>query len=230
MAFSTDSNDTDGIRCDIRCKTEWDLEYHVQAAHTEDGLRKKMHSETKLAEFLDSKNCAYDRDRTNHVSFTCKPSLKLSGRCSYPDFYLTEISARLGAHVILGNDEFSHRRYPCDLRRTIQLATAIAAWSDGMASVPLIYIRFNPHYFTIGNTLFDVSLEKAHEKLWDIVQNLHPPTNNGLNLIYVQYDRVNTTSTNTSKWEQLLHFTQIDEKDINYENSLLVRDCVVGVF
>ena len=219
---------TSGIACDIRCKTKTNLDYHIQAAHTEEGLRKKLRSEHQLANFLQKKDCAFDRDRVNHVSFVCKPELKLTGNCSYPDFFLKDISASLGAVVLLGNDEFMHRRYPCDLRRTLELSTAISAAPD-MASVPLIYIRFNPHFYTKEEVMYDHPLEDSHEKLWDIITQLKRPFRPGLNLIYVHYDQV---KGNTEKpWTLLKQFTNdVEKSDVNYENVELLRDCVLQVY
>jgi len=217
----------DGVACGIRCETKAHLDYHIQAAHTEEGLRKKLQSEQQLADFLQKKGCAFDRDRVNHVSFVCKPELELSAKCSYPDFYLTSITAKLGAVVLLGNDEFMHRRYPCDLKRNIELSTAISAPPD-MASVPLIYIRFNPHFYTKGKVMYDHPLEKAHEKLWNIITQLKGPFRPGLNLIYVHYDQV---KGNPEKpWTLLKQFTSVEESDVNYQNVELLRDCVLKVY
>ena len=72
--------------------------------------------------------------------------------------------------VLLGNDEFAHRRYVCDLRRSIQLATSIS--SAGLPSTPIVYVCFNPHFYTVDGTLFDTGLHGAHEKLWSVLQGL----------------------------------------------------------
>ena len=90
-------------------KMSFQLDYHIQSMHTEEGLTKKMKSETKLAEFLKNKDCLYTRDCENFVSFQCKPELKLEGSWCYPDFFLPDFSQKLGTNVIIGNDEFAHR-------------------------------------------------------------------------------------------------------------------------
>jgi hypothetical protein len=48
--------------------------------------------------------------------------------------------------VIVGCDEFQHRRYPCDLQRTWNILSALDQ-TDEFKSVPILYLRVNPHFY-----------------------------------------------------------------------------------
>src|SRR6185369_3348013 len=53
----------DGIQCTIRCKTELDMEYHIERNHTPKGIGMKLQSETKLADFFTRNGILFTRDR-----------------------------------------------------------------------------------------------------------------------------------------------------------------------
>ena len=230
----TEDECSDGIPCGVRCEFQWGLNYHIQAAHTDEGLRKKHRSETQCATFFDSKNSPYDRDRVNHVSLICKPDLKLSGSRCFPDFYMLAFSAKLNAHTIFGNDENNHRQYPCDLRRTLEMTTAISS-APGNFGVKIVYIRFNPHFYTVDGIVYDRPLSVLHEEMWNILESLTAESliHDGLNLIYINYDQVSVTEAKpTELWRRMRLFVHLDENpdDENSENALLLRDLVIGVY
>jgi uncharacterized Zn-finger protein len=102
------------IPCTIRCKTQLDLEYHIERNHTFEGLKNKFESETKLASFLKSKNINFTRDHENTIRFTTCKNIDPTKKSARPDFYLICKSAELGCYFIVENDEFAHRRNSCD--------------------------------------------------------------------------------------------------------------------
>ena len=83
------------ISCEKRFKMNFQLEYHIQAMHTTEGLVKKMKSEMKLVEFLKSKNCLFTRDCENFVSFQCKPELKTPRGLLLPRLLLTKFLEKI---------------------------------------------------------------------------------------------------------------------------------------
>jgi uncharacterized Zn-finger protein len=179
---------TQTIKCTIRCPTQLALQYHIQRNHTADGIAKKFHSENKLALFFQSKNIAFDRDWTNFIRFTNCKNMEGSRTSARPDFYLTSISANLGCVFLVGNDEFSHRVYPCDFQRVYNIANALDQ-DKHFKDVPLVYVRFNPHFFKIDNTYYDPKLEVAHEFLLKTIMSIKKEdVKLGVNLIYVNYD------------------------------------------
>lgn len=230
-----EAGSNEGLPCGVRCKTQRHLDYHIQASHTEEGLRNKLQSETKLAEFFNAKGCPFDRDRVNSVSLVCKPKMQLMGSRCFPDFYLLALSAKLGADVIVGLDEHGHRQYPCDLRRTLMLASSIGASHEPGHVRPMVYVRFNPHYYHVDNVLRDRPLVVVFEELWKVLSDLTRDCivhKTGINLIYVNYDQFSVGTSASELWRSLELFAKLDEdpSDVNKDLGVLLRDQVIGVF
>jgi hypothetical protein len=187
--FGTQGYQGDGIKCAIRTKTLLDMEYHIQRNHTTEGLGKKLQSETRLAKFFEQHKLDFDRDWTNRIDFKSCKRIEGNACSARPDFFLPSVSANLNAVVLVGNDEFAHRQYACDLQRVHNIANALDQHSD-FRGLPILYIRFNPHYFKVGSTFYDPPLQQSHQKLLQLIEALshQDVVNKGVNLIYMNYD------------------------------------------
>lgn len=179
---------TAGVQCTIRCETLQHMAYHIQRNHTPEGIAVKFDSENKLAAFLDAKNISYDRDWVNFIQFKHCKNMEGKRVSARPDFYLPEFSGKLGAVVLIGNDEFAHRQYACEFERIFNITNALEQ-TPVFKGVPLIYIRFNPHFFRINNKVYDPKLERSHTMLLQCIQMLvKDDVRPGVNLIYINYD------------------------------------------
>jgi len=177
------------ILCSIRTKTALDMDVHIERNHTTEGIGKKLHSETKLAEFFKSKNIAIERDWMNYIKFKYCKNIEGNSTSARPDFFLPEYSALLKAIVIIGNDEFAHRKYPCDFRRVYNIVQALQQ-TDEFKDVPILYIRFNPHGYHRDGMFYSHSLAIGHEILLCTLQNINvTELKRGLNLVYIHYDQ-----------------------------------------
>ncbi len=177
-----------GLLCTVRCRTIRHLDYHIQRNHTLEGIGKKLESETKLARFFESIGIAYDRDWVNKLNF--KGCENMQGTASYarPDFFLPIESARLCAIVLVGNDEFCHRRYPCDFQRTWNIVQSLQQTKEFKDAI-IIYIRFNPNFYCKGKTFYDPPLATGHKAIMIALQNIDKTKlKPGLNMIYINYD------------------------------------------
>jgi len=180
------------IACDIRCKTQRHLDYHIQSFHTTAGLAKKLKSEDQMATFLKKNEIAFDRDHTNTLKSdpTCYQFTR-GNHAARPDFYLPEVSSIINADALLGNDEFGHRRYPCDFKRVFNIANSLSA-RPGLTARPMVYIRFNPHFYQKDGIMYDQTLSEGHLRVLKVIQQLGSgdiqinPT--GVSLIYINYD------------------------------------------
>jgi hypothetical protein len=152
-----------------------------------EGIGKKFQSEAKLAAFLTTNNIAFDRDWANRINFKTCDNIQGGHASARPDFYLPEWSARLGCVVLIGNDEFAHRKYACDFRRIWNIATALEQ-TDEFAGVPILYIRFNPHHYFRDGVCFSHDLEDSHATLLETLQSIES-VQPGVNLVYIHYDR-----------------------------------------
>jgi hypothetical protein len=175
------------VLCTVRCKSLLDMEYHIERNHTTEGIGQKRHSERKLAEFFISKCITFDQDWTNLIEFKSCKNIEGASSSARPDFFLPVESARLGAAVLVGNDECAHRQYACDFRRTFNITQALEQNPD-FQGLPLLYIRFNPHHYVRDGVCFSQSLQAGHELLWDTIQSI-TTVNHGVNMVFVNYDR-----------------------------------------
>ena len=182
----------EGLACAKRFLHTRALDYHIQASHTTDGLQKRLKSEERMAEWFESKDIKYDRDFANIVNHAKCHGLKkyFKGQYSRPDFHLCNLQMS-NAIVLVGNDEFAHRRYSCEADRMLKISSAIAACKE-FHNVPIIYIRFNPHFYEIDGVMFDPPLEIRYTELAKIIRKIEagefePCNPTGLNVVYMYY-------------------------------------------
>lgn len=223
-----------GVLCAVRCKTRVNLDYHVQAAHSRDGLEKRMLSESKLAAFFDSQDVPYFRDQDNALSHhECdaagsQPLVDLTRFRSRPDFYLYARSAVIGALVIVENDEHQHRSSHCkDMQRMQAIAATLGLQTPQFRDMPIVFVRFNPHHYTRDGVLFDPSLESRHAALLSLVSSELPsPAPAGLSLVYMYYD----CTTNPQSELELDCYSAANAADgADVESIDEMRRCIVRV-
>ena len=179
-----------GLACDVRCKTQRHLDYHIQAFHTESGISQKLKSEAQLTAFFELNEIPFDRDWDNEIrSDPACYEFTSGSSAARPDFHLLALSSKLRAFVLLGNDEYEHRRYKCDFKRLYNIAASLEARN---MRLPLVYIRFNPHFYRKDGHMYDQSLSEAHLRVLNVLQQLERGeiaiNPNGVSLIYINYD------------------------------------------
>jgi uncharacterized C2H2 Zn-finger protein len=214
---------SNGIPCGMFFKDEKDLARHVKMAHTAAGLANKTHStEQLMADFFDKNGIDYTRDQANTISLRACAEMKLEGHRVRPDFFLGALSSQVGYHVLIGNDEAAHRRYPCDFKRIIEMNTALCQGSVGPTG-KIVYIRVNPSPYKVDGVLHTPSLEQVHAKLLTLLKAL-PSMEllSSLNLIYLDYDQ--TSQIHLRPWQRLSCFSVV--KEINQQNAEMLREWV----
>ncbi len=191
--YATDPTQ-EGLSCKLRFPTTIALDYHIQASHTLEGLRKRLETENQMARLLEQNHICFERDWQNVIIHAHCPQLALPGKLSRPDFFLPELSVALGALVIIENDEFAHRNYPseCELSRILKITSAVSA-VEGRQASRFIFIRFNPHFYHKNGVQFDPSLDMRQSTLLQLFNDLRsgavPTQDEGLTLIYLFYDQ-----------------------------------------
>ena len=81
---------------------------------------------------------------------------------------------------------------------------------------PIVYVRFNPHFFRKDGKFYDMPIAESHKLLLDTINGIAHVPKQGVNLIYVNYDTQNGK----------LCIFENDEED---NNSKLFIDSVVQV-
>jgi hypothetical protein len=126
--------------------------------------------------------------------------------------------------VLVGNDEFAPRQYKCEFQRIWNIAHALQQ-TEEYHDVPLLYIRFNPHFFKIGKRFFDVKLEEAHGKLLQYLESIKPEQiRSGVNLVYVHYDRDESNDL------MIFNHEHDEDADVGFTHfSDLYQNCVMDI-
>ena len=148
-----------------------------------------------MAAWLTEAGWDFDRDWKNVVRHSSCSALKdfFTGKYSRADFHMLIFQALRRYLVLVGNDEFGHRRYTCEFNRMLRIAAAVAEVPE-FKDLPLVYIRFNPHHYTEGGTLYDPPLSERYKVLQKLLDDLKsgavvPKNPRGLNVFYLFYDR-----------------------------------------
>ena len=212
------------IKCTTRCQRADQLERHVQMCHTKDGIASRLRTEQQMADLFTKNNIKFDRDAQNMVRHSSCQTLKqyFKGHYSRPDFHLFQLQSEIGAIVLVGNDEFAHRRYDCEFDRMIKIYSAISTTKEFM-NVPLIYIRFNPHHYEVDGILHDPPLCDRQRDILSTIDGLRTGkikfNKGGLSVIYMFYD------VDSDGELSVLNDDNVDEE--NKEFAMVIRDCLV---
>ncbi len=111
-----------------------------------------------------------------------------NGTHSRPDFHMFQMQAEANSVVLVGNDAL---RYACEADLMLKIVSALES------NVPVVYGRFNLHFYEVDGGLFDRPLETRTSPL---------PLKNatGLNVVYMYYpqaaDGQRTNRTRSSLW------------------------------
>ena len=213
------------ITCNKRFPHRLALDYHIQASHTEEGLRGRLHSEQRMATFFDREGILYDRDHQNLIRHnTCKTLQPFfNGHFSRPDFHLFQFQHTTNLVMLVGNDEFAHRRYACEADRMLKIASALDT-CDEFRNIPIVYIRFNPHFYTVDGTYFDPPIEVRYMHLLRVLDAIRTgdlPLKNrtGLNVVYMYYSHCSNHNQPTC--------LQVKSTDPNAEFVMVIRSCIM---
>ena len=104
----------EGLLCGMKFKISILLDYHVSACHTENG-QWKHRTESQMAAYFTQNGISFTQDRQILWNLlharTSKTCSRLRPRRIRADFFLRDISTTLGCYIVVGNDEFAHRKY-----------------------------------------------------------------------------------------------------------------------
>jgi hypothetical protein len=130
--------------------------------HSEKGMQRQKISEEKMAKYLTSVGIDYSRE--HYCDHRCTEIQE--DKWSMLDFLMI----MFGVIIIVENDEEQHRSYMtvCEVKR---IAEIVESWAVGGNTLPIVFIRYNPHGFTVNGVEQKVSQEKRLEKLFEILND-----------------------------------------------------------
>ena len=161
--------------CDQAYAQKSNLTAHQQRHSPEAQLRQKK-EEQKIS--LALKEAGVEFSREHYISFDC-----WQGTYASADFLIVT-KERV---VIVEVDEHQHEGYAqvCEVSR---MSNIYAAFTMEGNTLPVLFIRYNPHAFRINNECIRVPTKSRQERLIDAINTPLATTDSGMQVLYMFYD------------------------------------------
>jgi hypothetical protein len=170
--------------CGYKCRRSEHLKGHVKALHTIEGQARHKKEEEQIAKLFDIFDIKFKRE--HRISFDCLQTKE--GNASYAriDFIII-MHARI---YILEVDENQHRfgyEAGCDMRRMSRIVESLRLEGN---MLPIIFIRYNPHSFSVDGKSAKVPTKVRQKRLISIIQDPLAIKTEGptLSIQYMYYD------------------------------------------
>jgi hypothetical protein len=178
--------------CSTACTTQGNLASHWQSIHSVTGQMRHKKQEERVARALKGEGLEFKREHT--VTFCDAPSLDGTTAPKPPKFarldFLLLLNSKVGGFVVIVSvDENSHKNYrlDCEVSRVFNVVSSLMI---GGNSLPIVWIRYNPHAFKLEGKCRRVKKVDREKTLISHVKKLQnnkrplPP----LQLWYMFYD------------------------------------------
>jgi hypothetical protein len=168
--------------CDFATAYDGSLKKHHRYLHTEEGQKERKREEVKIEKILP--NGTFKRE--HHVDYRCvDPGLSFSRL----DFLLPYWK---GGHVIIEVDEDQHSHIS-QLCETVRMNNVMTSWVIDGNSVPVAWIRYNPHAYRVDGVLAKMPTKERHSQLMELLNEISFENSKGVRVFYMFYDTENGT-------------------------------------
>lgn len=182
--------------CDFRAGKKGDLNRHFDAMHSEEARQRKKRQEEKVAKALD--DAGIPAKREHQVDLSC-----WDDTFARADFVIVQDTCV----ILLEVDEQQHEWYgiECEVSRMTKIYAAFAIEGN---TLPVLFIRYNPHAFRVDGELRKV---RTSNRLGQLVQFIKkPPCCDGLTVLYMFYDCMNVDgSLSLNIWKDAAYNTEV---------------------
>ena len=170
--------------CDYKTKVKHNYKKHIKI-HSSDYIRNRKQEEMKIQKLLTNNQIKHTREHT--ITYSCINDINNTN--SRVDFVIdhTDNNDRFG-FIFLKVDKHQHNGYPisCDVSRMAKIIESLAI--DGN-KVPIRFIRYNPHCFSINKIKQKINQTQRHEKLIQTIRTVE--FNVPFSVMYLFYDMIN---------------------------------------
>jgi hypothetical protein len=172
--------------CEASYERRERLVQHMLNMHTREGWQRQKKTENAMAMFFCANNVLYKREQK--VDFKCVEVQ--DDKWARIDFTLDVVK---GVLVLVENDEHAHSYIDtsCDVKR---IAEIIESWALDGFTLPVVFIRFNPHAYRVNGALRKRALVERHETLLSILEDHDHPIYDAsapLKILHMYYDTRN---------------------------------------
>jgi len=166
--------------CKAAFSVSGSLKTHHVTSHTVAGILRQKKEENALAKAMDTASIYYKRE--HHVNMSCINNEE--NKFVRVDFMVLA----KGGIIFIEVDEAQHAGYPvlCDSIRPWKIAESLSLEGN---SLPILFIRFNPNKFEIGEKVQKVSKRDRYRALCEYIKQLNMETCAPLSVKYMFYDQ-----------------------------------------
>ena len=165
----------DGCRQSFVTTTE--LNSHSKV-HTEEYHQKQKKEEEKLAKLLTSNNIDFKRE--HQINFSC-----VGSTFARIDFVIIKDGVAIFLEVDENQHKFGEYSIACDMKRMASIYEALL-YEDN--TLPLYFIRYNPHAYRVGGELQKRKTVDRQQELLDVIDSISTKTVKRLSILYMYYD------------------------------------------
>jgi general transcription factor IIIA len=166
--------------CPYESAQSGNLVNHKRTYHTEEGQRERKREEVKVQRLLDAEFGADFYKREHQIDYRCLAE----GTFSRLDFLLPSVN---GCHVFLEVDEQAHAFYSqtCETARMNNIAASLRLEGNTM---PMVFIRYNPHAFKVDGKTVRTKTRDRHAALVAMINSIAPDPERPIRIYYMFYD------------------------------------------
>jgi Zinc finger, C2H2 type len=156
--------------CDVAYAHKTSMEWHYHYTHTPEGASERKREEMVVKRFLDEK-LPESYIREMHVDYTCLNQPGLKNKFSRIDFVLPHLVPN--TVILLEVDENQHKHYDqsCEQAR---MHDVVASLRLGGTLENIVFVRYNPHGFTIDGKKVKVKRKERLDKLLETMKSISP--------------------------------------------------------
>lgn len=165
--------------CEFKSKSNTNMTQHFNSLHTKEGQARQKREENKIKKLLIKNDISFERETI--INYGCFDSG--NKHRAFIDFVLY----RKDCTILLECDENQHkygRTASCDMKRMGLVITAIRYTEN---TLPILFLRYNPHNFKNNYVSQKVSTNDKQECLIKFLNEYQPSTKD-LEIKYLFYD------------------------------------------
>ena len=169
--------------CDQKFDSASRLSDHTKRFHSEAGIKQHKIEETRIENLL--KKSSIKHVREHRIEFSCLDSQAAYARV---DFLILQRGHIIILEVDEGQHNYGDYSVSCDMSRMARITESLAL--DGN-TLPIVFIRYNPHAMHIENELVKVDKKLREAKLVETINGIGIGSNSDilpLRIYYMYYD------------------------------------------
>ena len=150
--------------CDYTAITKTRIDDHFKRIHSPEAILHQKKEETKVEKLFNEK-FAKSFVREYRIDHSCLGSSRSHSRV---DFLFPNHGK---FHVVVEVDEYQHKEYS-QICETSRMNNIVSAWCLGGNSIPVVFIRYNPHAFKVDGITKRTTIGERHKKLTELLNHI----------------------------------------------------------